>query len=180
MGDLVPERQNKTVMNYDLSGYNGLNPLEADFVVEYMQSGDAGKAYSKAFGVPYDKSCLDYGKALLAKAPIKKAVNRQIASRVNVALATDDTIVSEMIDAATFDVKDLYDENGNMKPINELPSSITKFIKGISVKSVSERMGREVIEQGEIVNISFVDKIKAIEALFHYKNLMKKTINRII
>ena len=173
MTDIVPVRQNSSVINYDLEAYEGLSPLEANFVVEYLKTGDSGKAYAVAFGVNYDENAVKIGKNLLKKKEISQAVNKQVASRVNIALATDDTIISEMIEAAMFDVKDLYDENGNIKPISELPSSVTKFIKGVTVKQTKERMGKEVVEQGEIIQLAFVDKIKALETLFKHRNLIK-------
>lgn len=173
MSDVVPVRQNTSVISYDLTAYEGLTPTEANFVVEYLKTGDSGKAYAIAFGVNYGENAIKLGKALLKKTDISLAVNKQVASRVNIALATDDTIISEMIEAATFDVKQLYDEYGNLKPISELPSSVTKFIKGITVKQTKERMGKEVVEQGEVIQLAFVDKIKALETLFKHRNLIK-------
>lgn len=163
MSDIVHTRGNKAPVEYDLTAYEGISPLEAKFVIKYLQTNDAGVAYQDVFGDNVDTR--QKGMALLRKPIIKKAVNRQIASKAMVELGTKETIISEMIQAAQFDVADMYDSDGNLLPLNKMPPSITKFITGITVSKGKNG--------SEILGFKTVDKVKALEQLFKALNIVE-------
>jgi hypothetical protein len=163
MSDIVHTRGNSTPMEYDLTAYEGISPLEARFVIKYLQCNDAGIAYQDVYGDNVDSK--EKGLALIRKPIIKRAVNKQIASKAMVELGTKETIISEMIQAAQFDIADMYDSDGNLLPINKMPPSITKFITGVTV---SKGKGGN-----EILGFKTVDKVKALEQLFKALNIVE-------
>ena len=65
-------------------------------------------------------------------------------------------IIQHVRDIAFADLRDAYDDNGNLKPINEMPTSIAKAIVGVDVTEDRE---------GSITKIKLADRYKWIELL---------------
>lgn len=47
---------------------------------------------------------------------------------------TLDKLVGEFLQAATFDVRELFDANGGFKPVRDVPRPLTLLIKGVKMK----------------------------------------------
>lgn len=163
MGDIIHTRGNKIPLEYDLTTYEGISPLEAKFVIKYLQCNDPAVAHQEVFGsLPDNKA---QGLALLRKKDITTAVNKQIASKAIVELGTKETIIAEMIQASQFDIANMYGADGQLLPLNEMPPSVTKFITGVTISKGKHG--------SEILGFKTVDKIKALEQLFKALNIVE-------
>lgn len=163
MGEVVHTRGNKVPLEYDLTAYEGISPLEARFVIKYLQCNDPAQAYQQVYGD--DKEARAKGLALVRKKELKQAINKQLASKAIVELGTKETIIAEMIQASQFDTADMYDAEGNLLPLNQMPPSITKFITGVTISKGKHG--------SEIIGFKTIDKVKALEQLFKALNIVE-------
>jgi len=79
---------------------------------------------------------------------------------------TSDMVINELAKLAFSDIRDIYDDNGNLIAVNELPESVSATIS--SFKSRKERNGDDSFDI--IDEYRRYDKIKALELLGkHFK-----------
>lgn len=98
---------------------NSLTPKQQLFVHYYCQHWN-GKKAAIAAGYP-PKSAQQVGSENLFKPVIKEAIDEQL-SRITGKVDFDaESVVQEIGHLAFANIKDCYDENGELIPINELP-----------------------------------------------------------
>ena len=83
-----------------------------------------------------------------------------------------ETVMRDMVAIATSDVRGLFDENGGMKPISEMPEELARAIASVDVDEIFERdgAGKKVLV-GYTRKIKFWDKPRALEKLGQYLKL---------
>lgn len=101
---------------------------------------------------------------------VREWFNQEESRRVALKQANDirkevisDVILAEIRDMAVLDVTEMYNQDGSVKSIQEMPDSIKKAIKSIE-------------RDGDKVKVQFVDKLKAIEQLAKTTDLFKEKI----
>lgn len=140
-----------------------LTKRETLFASEYLKDLNGKAAAIRAGYSP--KSARDQAYKILQRSHVKAHVGN--LSREN--LVENDIavsrIVAELAAIAFFDPRKLYDEDGNLKPIKDLPESVARAIGGVEV---TERTINDVTIGKTKLKIN--DKIKALEVLAkHYK-----------
>ena len=78
---------------------------------------------------------------------------------------TVETVLQELRLMATFDIRDLYDDAGNVKPISEWPKHAAAAVAGIEVNELFDGRGDEREMIGVAKKLKLWDKTKAIEQL---------------
>lgn len=78
---------------------------------------------------------------------------------------TVETILQELRLMAGFDIRDLYDDAGNLKPISSWPKHAAAAVAGIEVNELFEGRGDEREMIGLAKKVKLWDKTKAIEQL---------------
>lgn len=78
---------------------------------------------------------------------------------------TVESILQELRDVALFDIRELYDENNNLKPVNMWPRHTSSAVSSLEVNELFEGHGSERIQIGLTKRIKLFDKLKAIEQL---------------
>jgi len=68
---------------------------------------------------------------------------------------------------AFFDPRDLYEENGSLKPVKDLSDDAAAAISGFKV--------REGVDGTRTYDVSFVSKLEALKVLGKYKNIFRDT-----
>lgn len=173
---VIPQRGNIPLPSIEIEDFKGIRPDQAQFISAYMQTGDAGKAYEMIY--PGVAEPVKKGRALLNTKSIKKLVAKQVNDVVVRELGSRNSVLAETIRIGTYDVRDLYDENGNERPINELPEAIARSIQAIEVEK--DEFGN-VIKQ----KYQFANKASVMNLLFKNMNLYQEdteksnTINHI-
>lgn len=78
---------------------------------------------------------------------------------------TVETILNELRSLALFDLKDIYDESNNLKPIHEWPAHARSAVAGIETNELFQGRGDERELIGLAKKVKLWDKTKAIEQL---------------
>ena len=138
------------------------------FVAQYCIDRNATQAAIHAGYAP--KNARITASQLLTKPNIQAELNKKlnvIAKRNDI---TVDRIVQELTRIGTVDIRDAFDENGNLKPIKEIPEDVARAIAGIEVDDLFEGSGREKEKIGYTRKIRLTDKVRALETLGkHFK-----------
>lgn len=94
---------------------------------------------------------------------------RYAASMVDQAEACKAMYLRELKRIALFQITDILDETGRVKPLSEWPKEAGAVIKEIKVDELFDGYGKERTQIGETKLIKFWDKTKAMDSLM--KNL---------
>lgn len=78
---------------------------------------------------------------------------------------TIESILGELRSLALFDLRDIYDESSNLKPIHEWPAHARAAVAGIETNELFQGRGDEREMIGLVKKVKLWDKTKAIEQL---------------
>ena len=101
------------------------------------------------------------GHALLKKPKIQAYIQERMNKRAERTGITQDRVLNEIAKMAFVNAKSLFDENGHLKKINELPDDITAAISGIDI---SEARSNDSVAIS-VKKIKFWDKRGSLELL---------------
>lgn len=148
----------------------GLTAKQEKFAVEFVTYGNKSRAYR----IAYDAQNMP-PQSIAVKA-------HEVANNVNVALRireleklrsqTFETNMQETIEGifqiSKFDIADLYNEDGSMKNIHDIPKHVRTAISSIKVYDDIVNRGEEKIKIGETREIKTFDKLAAFEKLMKH------------
>lgn len=126
-----------------------LNERQKRFVEEYLLDLNATQAATRA---GYSaKTANEQGARLLANVSVSEAIKTALAARSERVQVNADWVLRRLAEEAEADMADLYDENGNLKPVKDWPLIWRKgLVSGVETV-------REKTQDGEG---SMIDKIK--------------------
>lgn len=157
------------------SGYEAalarLEPKQARFVTEYLVDLNATQAairagYSK-------KSARSQACDLLTKPNISEAVKLGVEKRAAKVEITADYVLSQMLTFASADHADLYNKDGTLKNIHDMPKHARMAIQSLETDTVKIAEGSTVVTQ----KVKLVDKKDANKILMQYLGLLKDNIH---
>ena len=138
-----------------------LNAKQARFVAEYRICLSATEAAKRAgYSANTAHSC---GPRLLEHAGVKAALADVTARQLDKAELTASRTLEEMRRLAFSNVQDLFDENGDMRPIQELTREQAACIASIEVVMKNATAGDGKVDR--ILKVKTWDKPKVIEML---------------
>lgn len=76
---------------------------------------------------------------------------------------TYERILMELRAIGTVDIRELYDDNGNLKVVSDWPSGAAAAVAGVDVFEEYEGSGNERNQIGTVRKLKLIDKIKALE-----------------
>ena len=140
-----------------------LTPKQARFVDEYLVDLNATQAAIRA---GYSSKRADaMGHENLRKPEIAVALKERMDKRAERTQIDADWILKRLAQDATADVADLYDENGNLRPVHEWPMAWrTGLVAGID--TVQERVGTDPegkAEYATVRKVRLADRTKLLE-----------------
>ncbi len=143
----------------------GLTARQARFVEEYLVDLNATQAAIRA---GYSAKTADQqGSRLLANVKVAAAVARAKSDRSDRTKIDADWVLKRLAQDATADLADLYDENGNLRPVKDWPMCWrTGLVAG--VETVQERDGAD--EEGNpmfvtVRKVKLLDRTKLVELI---------------
>ncbi len=140
-----------------------LTPKQKLFVYEYLIDLNATQAAIRA---GYSaKTAVDIGCENLEKPEIAEAIQERMDKRAEKVGVSAETVLKKLLDLATVDLAKAYDINGRLLPIHDIPEEVRIAISGIKVFEEFEGFGKDRIQVGEVREIKFWDKLKALELL---------------
>lgn len=146
-----------------------LKPKQEMFCREYLIDLNATKAairagYSK-------KTANEQGSQMLAIDYIAARIQQLMTERAQEVGVTASDVLRELLLIAKTDLGQAYDDEGHLKPIHEIPEDIRRAIAGIKVFDEFEGFGKDRVKVGEVREVKFWDKPKALELLGRHLKL---------
>src|ERR1700741_2811896 len=118
-----------------------LSPKRLRFAQQYVIDLNATLAAERA---GYSKVCSDVtGCRLLADASVKMEIERLQAEIAMKTAITAEKVIRELAKIGFSDVRKLYDEHDNLKPIHELDDEAAACLAGVETESKSSKTGDE-------------------------------------
>lgn len=150
-----------------------LTPKQQMFVEEYLIDLNATQAAIRA-GYS-EKTAYSIGEENLRKPVIAAAINSAMEGRSKRTEITSDNVLQEIAKLAFSNVQGIFDAEGRLKPIHQLPPEIAASISSVEV--VTSRVpGSDPVELEYTSKIKFWDKRGSLELLGkHLKLFTDKT-----
>lgn len=151
-------------------------PKQQRFVAEYLVDLNGTRAAIRA---GYAKSSAEERARSLLKLPQFAHVAAAIEAGKAAALAeigvNRERVLRELAHIGLADIRKLYDENGNLRPIDQLDDDAAASIAGIEVEELYEYegqgKGRQRVNVGRVRKVKRFEKTKALELLGRHLGL---------
>lgn len=152
---------------------------EQAFIFEYLKDFSRSKAYHRAIGSKRGNTAsYVMGHTMYHSLEDKiEAIAKILIKKNSIDILK---ILNRLKNAATFDIKDLHNEDGSMKNINDMPDSVTTLMESIEV---IQKPGAEIDEAGNMksspsdtIKVKFPSRMKAEEMLAKYYDMYSDKI----
>lgn len=142
-----------------------LTPLQARFAEEYLLDLNAGQAAKRAGSTANDLYVA--GHEFLRNPKVAAHIQKLQAERSARTGMTADKLLEMLAEEATADMSQLYDDDGNIKPIHLWPMVFRRgLVVGIEVETKYERTSDgDVKDLGKIGKIKITDRSKIKELI---------------
>lgn len=150
-----------------------LTAKQARFVAEYLVDLNATQAAIRA-GFP-KKAASSVGYEYLRKPQIAAAVSAGKATQISRAELSASRVLEEMRRLAFADIRQLFDEKGNLRPIHSLAEEDAAAIAGMEVIIKNAKAGDGVTDT--VHKVKLTDKTRALEMLGKHFKLLTDTVN---
>lgn len=161
---------------------DSLTDFEELFCVEYTKDLNATDAYIRAGFKGKRTSAAAEASKLLRKPNIVAKIRTLMAERVERVKVESDDVLKELTRLGYSDIRELFDDNGNIKPIKDWPDEIGRAVSSIEVfeefeyeqrgfhcVSCSKTATKAVI--GQIKKLKLWQKNHALELMGKHKKL---------
>ncbi len=146
---------------------NGLTPKQEKYAQMYVKYGNKTVAYKKAYNTENMKP-----ESINRKA-FEVHENGNVTARIAELQAelekrnamTLDRVIKSIAQIATFDIAEIYDDKGNIKPIHEIPKSVRIAIQSIKTFELGDNDNRA---NARIRDVKLLNKLDAFEKLMKY------------
>lgn len=152
-----------------------LTPKQARFVAEYLIDLNASQAAERA---GYSKkTAYSQGERLLKNAEITKAVSDGKAKQLEAADLSAVRVLEELRRLAFSDVRRLFDERGNLKPLHQLTAEDSACISSLEVIIKNAQAGDGHTDT--VHKLKVWDKTRSLEMLAkHFGLLIEQVAHR--
>ncbi len=152
----------------------GLTEKQEAFAFEAVRLGDPYKAYRVAYeagGMGIGSVRAEVAKLFKHPAIVGRIEHyRQMADRkLEVSI---ERIAKEVARIAFYDPRELYDEAGQMIPLERLPEDIARAIAGVDVKDIAVGKGEQRQVVGTVKKYRLASKIDALTLLAKWKRMI--------
>lgn len=138
------------------------------FVEAYLSNGMSGPDAALAAGYKGTRTALRVTASRVLDHPsVKAEIEKRQSQLAKKAELGTQSVIAELAGIVHFDPAELFDDDGNLKPIRSLPLAVRKVIASIEVE-VKPRLGVKVVK------IKLNDKNSALEKAMKYLGLFKK------
>jgi phage terminase small subunit len=148
---------------------NELTPKQEAFAQKYVELGNASEAYRQSYDAQnMSPEAIRVEACRLLQHPIVSltVVNLQDQHRHRHSV-TIDRVVAEYVKLAFLDIRKVFDEDGNLKPIHEMDDDTAAAISGLEVEKVISKIVGEDL-QSHTHKIKLSDKKGALDSLAKY------------
>src|SRR4051812_42447033 len=141
-----------------------LTPKQTAFVREYLVDLNATQAAVRA---GYSRKTAEkIGSENLRKPEVAKALQAAMDKRAERVELTADLVLRELLSHALFDPATLYDADGRMKKLAEIPLAARRSITALETDELGEDQGIGITRK-----VKYSDRLKALELLGRHLKL---------
>lgn len=141
-----------------------MTPKQQRFVDEYLIDLNATQAAIRA-GYS-EKTAQQIGTENLSKPLVRAAIDEAIAKRSQETKIDADWLLKRLAAEAEADVNDLYNDNGDLKPVSEWPKIWRQgLVAGLEIEALFEGFGEDRQQIGLVKKIKLSDRIKRLELI---------------
>jgi phage terminase small subunit len=150
-----------------------LTHLQKRFVQFILKGNNQKDAYLKAGYKARGKTAYENASRLARKAKVKKAIQKGQEKANRAAEITQKRILEEYGKIAFFTIKQIYDENGKLKPVKDMDDATAAVIAAIDISHKHTHSGEiEILKK-----IKAYDKIKALDSLARTQGMFNDKLN---
>lgn len=164
----------------------GLNIDQEKFLIEYLKTlnpnsgrSNAGLAYYKVYGG--DRENARQRASILLQNPKMQARIAEFVNDLKTKFEfTKEQVLNEFKGVATFDLRDIYDEETNsLLNIADFPAQAAGAVAGVEVDEIFEMIDGEKVHIGNTVKVKLHSKIAALKGIIDIQGYEapKKTAN---
>lgn len=151
-----------------------LTPQQSIFCVEYVKDSNGKRA---AIAAGYSEDCAEVtASKLLRQAKVQREVQRLVEACTARALITADRVVQELGRIALADPLAAFDDEGNLKPMKDIPEDLRRAIAGVEVDELWEGRGNDREQVGVTRKVKFWSKTSALETLAGILKMLHKHV----
>lgn len=140
-----------------------LTPKQELFCHEYLKDRNATQAYIRA-GYAVEGATTG-GPRLLSNVWIRSRINELIKEQLDLLKIDQHFVLRELLNSATIDISDAYDEEGNLRALSEMPEPLRRSIIEVKTEELFEGQGKKREHIGTAKTIRIADKLRALELL---------------
>jgi phage terminase small subunit len=153
-----------------------LSPKQALFCKEYLIDLNATQAAIRA---GYSaKTAQKIGSENLLKPDIQTEVDRLKAARAQKVEVNSEDVLKELVRLSKADIREVWDEQGLLKPIHTWPDHIAACVASVEVLEVYEGSGKDRKFVGYTKKVKFWEKTKALDMLGRHLKLFSQDDDR--
>lgn len=152
----------------------GLTPQQEQFCREYVVDFNASAAAERANYSGKNKGSI--GWQLLQKTPVQARVKELAAERAKKTDTTVERILEELARIALADIAELFDEKGDLKPIDQIPEDLRRAIASIEIEALFDGYGKDRVQIGHTKKVKFWSKEKTLELLGKYRKMFTEKV----
>lgn len=150
-----------------------MTPKQQRFIAEYLVDLNATQAAIRAGYSP--KTANEQAARLLANASVAAEVAKRTQAQLVKAELTADRVLEEMRRLAFSDVRNLFDAQGNLKPLQQLSAEDAACIAGLEVVIKNAKAGDGVTDT--VHKIKIWDKTRTLEMLGKHFALLVERVH---
>lgn len=144
-------------------------PNQRIFVREYLSNGHNG--YQAALAAGYSESAAKSSGKILNNVNVKFEMNRQMDVMMKRYDITEEMVVQELACIAFMDIKEFYDEGGNLLKICDMPEQARRAVAGLDIEEVFTGFGKERELTGHLHKFKINSKLDALKEFMKYLRL---------
>lgn len=145
------------------------------FIAEYLVDLNATQAAIRA---GYSaKTAEQQGYQLLQLPLVAEAVAKRQAERLASVDVTAERVLRELAAIGFSDIRAIFDEHGQLRPVNELPDGVAPVIAAVEVTKQRTRTSGDETTEEWVSKVKAWDKPKALEMLARHLGLLKDQVN---
>jgi phage terminase small subunit len=146
-----------------------MTPKQKKFIAEYLVDLNATQAAIRAGYSP--RSAKVTACQMLGQPEISEAVRKTRERQIERAEISVERVLRELAAVGMADIRKLYDDKGNLRPIHELDDATAASIAGIETEETFEGTGKDRVWTGYARKVKRADKVKALELLGRHLGL---------
>ncbi len=144
------------------------------FAQEYLVDLNATQAALRA-GYS-EKRPSETGYQLLQNPTVQRIIQELASKRSARTQITADMVLSELLLIARSDVREAFDENGNLREISEIPEHVARSISGIEIDAIYQGRGEDRTHIGFTKKVKFWPKVQALDLLGKHLKIFTEVI----